>query len=102
MAAELIAFSAEHCEVSRIFEKEVAANFSESSASRVFPLRIVDISNAPAGVVLSEPISSTPTFVFVDHGREIARFVGYPGRENFLRIVEGAADAFAEDRPAQH
>ncbi|MGE0768207.1 MAG: hypothetical protein AB7L90_17255 [Hyphomicrobiaceae bacterium] len=93
-AAELIVYGAEHCQVSRHFEKEVTTDFAASPASRVFPLRVVDIANGPAGVALIEPITSTPTFVFVDKGAEIARFVGYPGKEHFLRLVEGAADAF--------
>ena len=99
-AADLVVYNSEHCVVSRQFEKEVAGDFASSNASRVFALRLVDIENAPADVALSEPVISTPTFVFVDQGVEIARFVGYPGREHFFRIVEEAADAFEKSKVA--
>lgn len=100
-AAELIAYGAESCEVTRIFKKEIASDFAESPVSRSFPLRFVDIANGPAGVALTEPITSSPTFVFADQGVEIARFVGYPGREQFLRIVESAAYAFEKSKAGQ-
>ena len=38
----------------------------------------------------------TPTFVFVDKGAEMARFVGYPGREPFFRLTDGVAKTFRE------
>lgn len=100
IAPELVVYSSEQCVVSRQFEKEVAGDFASSNAGRAFSLRLVDIDNAPAGVTLSQPITSTPTFVFVDQGVEMARFVGYPGREHFFRIVEGAADAFEKSKSA--
>jgi hypothetical protein len=99
-AADLVVYNSEHCVVSRQFEKEVAGDFASSNAGQVFSLRLVDIGNAPAGVTLSQPVTSTPTFVFVNHGVEIARFVGYPGREHFFRIVEGATDAFEKSKVA--
>jgi hypothetical protein len=99
-AAELVVYGSEHCVVSRQFEKEVAGDFASSRASQAFSLRVVDIGKAPAGVTLSQPVTSTPTFVFVDQGVEMARFVGYPGREHFFRIVEGAADAFEKSNVA--
>jgi hypothetical protein len=99
-AAEMVVYGSEHCMVSRQFEKEVAGDYPSSSASRVFSLRLVDIENAPAGVTLSQPVTLTPTFVFVDQGVEVARFVGYPGREHFFRIVEGVADALDKSKVA--
>jgi thioredoxin-related protein len=99
-AAELVVYSSEHCVVSRQFEKEVAGDFASGNASQTFSLRLVDIENAPADVTLSQQVTSTPTFVFVDQGVEIARFNGYPGREHFFRIVEGAADAFKASKVA--
>jgi hypothetical protein len=99
-AAEMVVYGSEHCVVSRQFEKEVAGDFPSTNASRAFSLRLVDIENAPAGVTLSQPVTLTPTSVFVDQGVEVARFVGYPGREHFFRIVGGVADAFGKSKVA--
>ena len=97
-AAELLMFDAKDCVVSQKFDREVSDAYAKSNGARVFPLRRIDVSNAPGGVRLDQAVTMTPTFVFVDRGEEIARFVGYPGRDHFLRIVDGAADMFLQTR----
>lgn len=99
-AAELVVYDAKDCVISKRFHREVAGDYGVSKGSRVFPMRQVDINEGDAGIVLEQAVTLTPTFVFVDEGREIARVTGYPGRELFLRIVDEAADAFLQSKPA--
>jgi hypothetical protein len=37
----------------------------------------------------------------VEHGEEIGRFVGYPGREHFFEILDAAADEFEKMKAAE-
>jgi thioredoxin-related protein len=96
-AAELIVFSSKDCVVTQKFKREVAAEYRKTKGSQTFPLRLVNIGDGPVDVILAEPVTMSPTFVFVDKNKEIARITGYPGREIFLRLTEGAADAFVKE-----
>jgi len=93
-AAELVVLSSKDCHVTRRFRREVTPRYSETQAAKTFPLRFVEIDKGPGRVILARPATTSPTFVFVNNGREIARFVGYPGRDHFLRLMDEAADAF--------
>jgi hypothetical protein len=95
-AAELVVFSSKDCVVSQKFRHEVAAEYPRTKGGQTFPLRLVDIEKGSVGVILEEPVTMSPTFVFVDKNKEIARITGYPGRELFLRLTDGAAEAFLE------
>jgi thioredoxin-related protein len=64
-------------------------------------MHLVDMEKDSVGVILEEPVTMSPTFVFVDKNKEIARITGYPGRELFLRLIEGAAEAFLEEKGAR-
>jgi len=99
--AELVVYESKDCAVSRRFRHEMAADYKTSKGGRVFPLRRADIANGPAGIRLAQPITMTPTFVFVDQGEEIGRFTGYPGREHFLKLLNAAADEFAKIKAAE-
>jgi hypothetical protein len=100
-AAELIVFSSKDCVVAQKFRREVAAEYQRTKGGQTFPLRLVDIEKGSVGVILEEPVTMSPTFVFVDKNEEIARITGYPGRELFLRLTEGAAEAFLEEKGAR-
>jgi thioredoxin-related protein len=50
---------------------------------------------------LNEPVTFTPTFVWVDNGVEVGRFSGYFGKEQFFSIVNKAA-ANAHRNGARH
>jgi thioredoxin-related protein len=75
--------------------------YPTTNGGRMFPLRFIDSATPATDISLSEAVTASPTFVLVDNGKEIARFVGYPGREHFLRLMNGAADALQEERGAK-
>ena len=100
-AAELIVFSSKDCVVTQKFRREVAADYQRTKGGQTFHMHLVDMEKGSVGVILEEPVTMSPTFVFVDKNKEIARITGYPGRELFLRLTEGAADAFLEEKGAR-
>lgn len=97
VAAELVVYSTKDCAITQRFRRDVSEQYTRTLAGQTFPLHLVNI-EGNAGVVLSAPVTTSPTFVFVDEGREIARFVGYPGRQHFLKLTNAAAEAFAEQK----
>jgi|GEM_PF-587900 len=100
-ASELVMFDSKSCGVCAQFNREVAPGYERSAAARVFPLRHIDIHSGNVDFALKIPPSMTPTFVFVDNGAEIGRFVGYPGKEYFYKIVNSAAEAMLKLKASQ-
>lgn len=100
-AAELVMIDARHCGVCRRFNKEAAPHYAQSPASKVFPLRRIDIDKGTIDIKLELPVTMTPTFIFADKGVEMARFYGYPGREHFFELVNGVADEFHKMQAAE-
>lgn len=93
---ELVMFDSKACSVCRKFEAEVGDDYLDSKAARVFPLRRIDIHKGEVNFKLALPVTMTPTFVFVGDGKEIVRFVGYPGRKHFFTLVEAAAEEYSK------
>ena len=93
---ELIMFDSKACTVCRKFEAEVGDDYLDSTAARVFPLRRIDIYKGTVDFKLAQPVTMTPTFVFVGDGEEIVRFVGYPGRKHFFTLVDAAAEEYSK------
>lgn len=91
-AAELIMFSSKSCGYCRSFLNEVAPIYNKQDFSELLPLRIIDMDTREAPQWFAsayddkriDPITGTPSFVVFDRGHEIARLVGYSGKENFL------------------
>jgi thioredoxin-related protein len=100
VAAELIVFSSKDCAITQQFRREVTEDYKGTKGDQTFPLRFVDINKAAIRIILSQPATISPTFVLVDSGKEIARFVGYPGREPFLRLMDDVADVFQKQKSA--
>ena len=94
-AAELIMFDSKSCGVCVKFNREIAPGYRKSPAARIFPLRNIDVHNGNVDFILKVRPTMTPTFVFVDRGVEIGRFVGFPGKKYFYKIVNSAAEAMA-------
>lgn len=91
-AAELVMLETRYCPECAKFKKDVGPSYATSKAGRLLPLRSLDIDNDKMDVALTGPAVMTPTFVFVEHGIEIARFTGYPGPDRFYRILNRVAD----------
>lgn len=96
MSAELVVYGADDCRIAEKFHRDLATTYKDTRAGKVFQLRQVTIGSGAPGVILKAPITDSPTFVLVDDGLELVRFVGYPGRENFLKIMDAATDALLE------
>lgn len=90
-ARELIAFEAKNCGPCKNFKREVLPIYAESPAGKVFPLWVVEM-GSKLPFRLAEPVTFTPTFVWVDNGVEVGRFAGYYNKEQFFSIVNKAAN----------
>lgn len=97
-AAELVMFDAEWCAFCKRFHREVGATYAESDVARVFPLRVIDIDRQQPDFETRERVRATPTFVFVENGREIGRFSGYTSPERFYDTMRQAVEALRRAR----
>ena len=89
-AAELVMFESTTCEWCEIWDEEVGVVYDKTSESRIAPLRRVDYHDPrPPELQNLRRIIYTPTFVFMDQGREVGRIVGYPGESNFWELLGG-------------
>jgi protein-disulfide isomerase len=87
-AAELVMFEDPACPWCRRWHAEIGPAYPLTAEGQAAPLRSVHVRDqAKAGVSLEQPITSTPTFVLSDEGREIGRIVGYPGSEFFYALL---------------
>jgi thioredoxin-related protein len=93
-AAELVMFDAPSCVYCKKFKREAMGPYNESPAAQVLPLRIVQMDHDELWFRLKRPVASTPTFVIVERGREVERFAGYSGREDFLDTMNSLVDAY--------
>lgn len=87
-AADLFMFESKGCGACRMFDAEIAPDYDRSAFGRTYPLRRVDMQTGSIDFTLKQPVTMTPTFVFVEAGAEIARFTGYPGRNHFYDVME--------------
>jgi hypothetical protein len=92
-AAELLMFEQAACPFCAAFNREIAPDYPQSKAGVLAPLRHVDIHESRTGGVGGlDPAIFTPTFVLVDHGKEVGRMMGYPGRRYFYPEIQGLLD----------
>ncbi len=91
--AELIMFEQRGCPFCAQWDREIAPAYPKTQEGRVAPLRRVDIHEAiPADLAGIAVERFTPTFVVVDHGREIGRIRGYPGSDFFWFLLDNILD----------
>ena len=97
-AAELLMFELRGCPWCKLWRAQVGPAYPNSAEGQRAPLRTVDIKGPPPeGVVLDKPVTSAPTFVLVEEGREVGRITGYPGADFFWALLE---DLIAKLDPA--
>ena len=83
-AAELVMFESPGCAWCARWHAEVGPGYAKSDEGRRATLRRHALADAAmSGVALATPVVASPTFVLVDHGREVGRIVGYPGADFF-------------------
>ena len=94
-ATEMLMFSMKSCGYCRAFLKEVAPTYAESESAKLLPLRIISMDHKSAPKWFDQaytdkridPIVGTPTFVIFDNGQEVARLIGYTGKEEFYNDI---------------
>ena len=90
-AIDLIMFEGPNCGTCKLFKREVLPIYAASPAGKVFPLWVVEM-GSKLSFRINEPVTFTPTFVWVDNGVEVGRFSGYYGKAQFFNIVNKAAN----------
>ncbi len=92
-AMDLIMIESQSCGTCKLFKREVLPIYSSTPAGKVFPLWVVEM-GSKLSFRINEPVTFTPTFVWVDNGVEVGRFSGYFGKDKFFSIVNKAASAY--------
>jgi thioredoxin-related protein len=83
-AAQLLIFERPGCPYCAAFDREVAPIYPLTAEGKTVPARRVDITKAiPADLAFVKVERLTPVFVLIDNGREIGRFRGYSGDDQF-------------------
>lgn len=97
-AAELLMFELEQCAPCQLFEKQIGRIYDRTEESRIAPLHRLAFGTPPPEYAYVRPPAVAPSFVLVDHGRELGRIEGYTSDELFwmnlstqLRLIPGAA-----------
>jgi hypothetical protein len=88
-AAEVIMFRRDGCPWCVVWDREIGPIYGKSDLGRRAPIRLVDLDRDRDSVALTRPVRYTPTFVLVEHGREVSRIEGYPGADFFWGLLEG-------------
>ena len=100
-AAEMLMFSMKSCGYCRAFLKEVAPTYADTEHAKLLPLRIISMDQKTAPKWFDEaytdkridPIVGTPTFVIFNNGTEVARLIGYQGKEKFYKDISKFIDS---------
>ena len=88
-AAELVMLHQPGCAWCLRFETEIAPVYAKTAEGKVAPLRRVDITKSwPADLAGIAAERFTPTFVLVQHGREVSRMRGYAGDQFFWFLLD--------------
>jgi hypothetical protein len=100
-AAELIMVERKGCEWCARFDAEIAPGYPQTVEGKRAPLRRVDLHRPwPDGITASEGARFTPTFILVgDSGKEVGRFVGYPGDQFFYPALAELLKKLPDARP---
>lgn len=94
-ATEMIMFSTKTCGYCRAFLKEVAPTYNDSEYAKLLPLRIISMDNSSAPLWFSKAyderridgIAGTPTFIIFSNGNEVARLIGYRGKDDWYSTI---------------
>jgi thioredoxin-related protein len=84
-AAELVMVEQPGCVWCQRFDAEIAPGYPNTEEGKRAPLRRADLRQPwPGGITVKEGARFTPTFILLDdNGKELGRFVGYPGDQFF-------------------
>jgi thioredoxin-related protein len=96
-AAELVMYRRAGCPWCAAWDREIGPVYGKTEIGRRLPVRLVALEGERPHISLASPIVYSPTFVMVDHEREIGRIEGYPGPDFFW----GLLDQLVQKLPAQ-
>lgn len=100
-AAELVMFQKAGCKWCARWNREIAPVYGKTWEAKCAPLRRVDLEGErPADLADIAGIRYTPTFVVIDHGREIGRVTGYPGEDFFWTMLDAELGKLTGCRPS--
>ncbi len=100
-AMDLVMFESPTCGTCKLFKREVLPIYAGSPAGKVFPLWVAEM-GGKVSFKLNQPVTFTPTFVWVDNGVEVGRFSGYFGKAQFFNIVNRAAETYNHKSGGRH
>jgi thioredoxin-related protein len=88
-ALELVMVEQAICPYCKMFDEQVGATYAETDIGARVPLRRVDLkSDWPQDLASVARDRLTPTFILVSDGAEVGRLRGYPGEEEFWRLLK--------------
>ena len=69
------------------WNEEIAPIYPKTVEGRTAPLQRYDLHSETPNVELAKRVHFTPTFILVDHGKEVGRIEGYPGEDFFWGLL---------------
>jgi hypothetical protein len=98
-AAELVMYRSAGCPWCAAWDREIGPIYGKTEIGRRLPARLVALEGEHPRISLTSRIIYSPTFVMVDHDREVGRIEGYPGPDFFWGMLERLAQKLPEQTP---
>ena len=90
---ELLVFEVEGCDFCEVFRRDVLPQYKAAPAAARAPIRFVDINKVDTDkMALRTSVTTVPTIVLMQDGREFDRITGYVGPSNFFRMISYMLD----------
>ena len=87
-AAELLYFTRAGCPYCIKWEREIEPIYPKTPEGMTAPLRKVRTDRLlPADIRFNPPIRITPTFILMENGQEVGRFLGYTDDSTFWSLL---------------
>ena len=94
-AAELMMVERAGCVWCERWQRDIGPAYMKSDEGQRAPLRRVSLDDGQPKLRLKEPVRFTPTFILIEHDREIGRITGYLDNAMFwglLGVLLGKVD----------
>jgi hypothetical protein len=98
-AAELVMYRSAGCPWCAAWDREIGPIYGKTEIGRRLPVRLVALEGEHPHIALASRIIYSPTFVMVDHEREVGRIEGYPGPDFFWGMLEQLAQKLPAQAP---